>query len=433
MKLSPHAITAIALQSIKTIVDNDSYSGRLAGSSNIPRQRVPVETIFSRLGPRMFKKCYRMTETTFWKLHGLLMPFMKSHSKKRKRGITPNGDIPSSSRLSMALRWFAGGDPADIFQVHGVGYDQVYISVWEVVDAINQCPELQIAFPTDHHAQLTIADGFKKKSRVDFETCVGCIDGMLIWINKPNQQSTRETGVGPKKFFCGRKKKFGITLQGICDHKRRFLDIELGHPGSTSDYMGFTTSAIHKLLLANPNFLAPNLVLFGDSAYVNTPFMATPYKGSHSGPKDAYNFYHSQLRINIECAFGMLVHRWGVLRKPLPVNITVPRATQLVRSLCILHNFCIDEKEAEASAASSNDVLSGMLSGGFVQENARSRPEPLIDSGHHFEDVSRNDQRNIRRRQQRAADLPRDHLLAHIVAMGITTRPAPLASTSTNL
>ena len=63
------------------------------------------------------------------------------------------------------------------------------------------------------------------------------------------------------------------------------------------------------------------LAFFCDNAYVNTSFMATPFKGSNSGVKDAYNFYHSQLRINIECAFGMLVHRWGVLRKPLPVNI----------------------------------------------------------------------------------------------------------------
>jgi hypothetical protein len=73
-----------------------------------------------------------------------------------------------------------------------------------------------------------------------------------------------------------------------------------------------------------------------------------------------------------------------------------------------LHCFCINEKEAEASAASSNDVLSGMLSGGFVQDSAQSRPEPLIDNGHHFNDLSRNDQRNIRRRQQRATDLPRE-------------------------
>jgi hypothetical protein len=49
------------------------------------------------------------------------MPFMKSHSRKRKRDITPNGDIPSSSRLSMALPWFAGGDPADIEEFRSGG------------------------------------------------------------------------------------------------------------------------------------------------------------------------------------------------------------------------------------------------------------------------------------------------------------------------
>jgi hypothetical protein len=96
---------------------------------------------------------------------------------------------------------------------------------------------------------------------------------MLFWINKPNQQSTREIGVGPKKFFCGRKKKYGITLQGIRDHNRKFLDIEMGHPGSTSDYLGFTTSEIHKLLLMNIDFLAPNLTFFGDNAYINTEFV----------------------------------------------------------------------------------------------------------------------------------------------------------------
>jgi len=230
---------------------------------------------------------------------------------------------------------------------------------------------------------------------------------MLFWINKPNQQSTREIGVGPKKFFCGRKKKYGITLQGICDHNRKFLDIEVGHPGSTSDYLGFTTSEIHKLLLMNIDFLAPNLTFFGDNANVNTEFMATPYKGSQQGCKDAYNFFHSQLCINIECAFGMLVHRWGVLRKPLPVNITVSKATQLVRALCILHNFCIDEKEPIASLPPSEDVLPGMISGGFAHDDAGSCPEPLMDTGHHFDDA-------------KATDLSWERLLAHITEMGIT-------------
>ncbi|KAG7365286.1 hypothetical protein IV203_038489 [Nitzschia inconspicua] len=86
------------------------------GSHHIKRERVPCETIFRRLGGRIFRRCYRMSEPMFWKLHNLLKPYMGG-DKKRKRGSTPNGDIPTSSRLSMALRWFAGGDPLDIFQV----------------------------------------------------------------------------------------------------------------------------------------------------------------------------------------------------------------------------------------------------------------------------------------------------------------------------
>jgi hypothetical protein len=44
--------------------------------------------------------------------------------------------------------------------------------------------------------------------------------------------------------------------------------------------------------------------------------MVMPFKGVQNMAKDAFNFFHSSaLRINIECAFGMLVHWWGILRK----------------------------------------------------------------------------------------------------------------------
>lgn len=79
----------------------------------------------------------------------------------------------------MALRWFAGGKPADIMQIHGVAYMEVYNSVWKVADAVNTCPQLKMTFP-NHEEQLEIAQAFKAKSKVDFDNCVGCIDGMLI-------------------------------------------------------------------------------------------------------------------------------------------------------------------------------------------------------------------------------------------------------------
>ena len=75
--------------------------------------------------------------------------------------------------------------------------------------------------------------------------------------------------------------------------------------------------------------------------------MATPFTNVAGDPnrtaEDNYNFYHSQLRIRVECAFGMLVQRWGLLRMAMPRNIAVPKVVALVIALAKIHNFCIGE------------------------------------------------------------------------------------------
>ena len=178
---------------------------------------------------------------------------------------------------------------------------------------------------------------------MQFNNCVGCVVGMLVWITQPSKRVMDSCDVGTGKFFCGRKKKFGMNLQAICDHELRFIDIDISHLASTSDYLAFCTSSILSNL-EKDNFLKPGFSLYGDNAYVNTKFMASPFKGTSSGPKDAYNFFQSQIRINIECAFGVLVSRFGVLRKALPMNISIAKVSALIRCLCILHNFCINER-----------------------------------------------------------------------------------------
>jgi len=71
--------------------------------------------------------------------------------------------------------------------------------------------------------------------------------------------------------------------------------------------------------------------------------MVTPYPNVSSGGKDDYNFYHSQLCICVECTFGMLVGRLGILRAEIPQNISISRTISLAHALAKLHNFCIDE------------------------------------------------------------------------------------------
>ena len=417
-----HLMVAVALIASIAADEGINDEGRQPGSKNIRRKRIPVRQLFRNLGAKYVKKAYRMNVRSFRVLFNHIEPYMKK-TKKRKRGKTPNGDIGPCSRLSMALRWFAGGEPIDIMQTHGVGYDEVYTSVWAIVDAINACPKLQIKFP-NHQQQQHIAAGFKKKSFVGFDNCVGCIDGMLVWTNKPNKTTLQKCDLGPLKFLCGRKKKFGLNLQAICDHKRKFIDVFIGFPGSASDFLCYCNSSICDKLNA-PGFLLPGLCIYGDAAYANNMTMCVPYKSVSNGPKDAYNFYQSQLRINIECAFGILVHRWGVLRKPIPVNISIERTTQLVRALCILHNFCIDEKDTVIPTHMAKDKAYISTESGIIRVRYRVNINNLVGGGHHYNNVPNAIDLNH-------DNLPRSIMLAFLIKKGIKSRLKPRGLSTTN-
>ena len=97
--------------------------------------------------------------------------------------------------------------------------------------------------------------------------------------------------------------------------------------------------------LVTPEFLCKGLYIYRDNAYINTPYMTLIFKAVMSGPKDASNIYHSQICINIECAFWMLVNRWAVLRTPIPINISIKKITLMVHCLCCFHNFLIEQKD----------------------------------------------------------------------------------------
>ena len=224
---------------------------------------------------------------------------------------------------------------------------------------------------------------------------------------------------------------------------RRFLDIEIRHPAATSDYLAFATSDICQKLQTK-GFLKKGLSIYGDNAYMKTFFMTVPHKGATSGPKDAFNFYHSQLRIHIECAFGMLVHRWGVLRKAIPMNISIEKTSQLVRCLCILHNFCIDEKELTVPKPTAADVASIVLDGGFANteldgsdqtfapsKNKRQRLNSRLDGGHHFDDCNPTIRKECDDKDQDEID-PTEFLMRLLKDQGKLRRPQPRGTTSTN-
>jgi hypothetical protein len=79
--------------------------------------------------------------------------------------------------------------------------------------------------------------------------------------------------------------------------------------------------------------------LVGDDAYAAGAQMVVPYPGAHTfqDSYDNFNFYQSSTRINIECAFGQLVRRWGILWKKMEGSLAY--INKKVMACMILHNI----------------------------------------------------------------------------------------------
>lgn len=344
------------------------------------------------------------------------------------RPLPPNGEISTSVRLAIALRYFAGGSMYDLSPLYGVGITDCRLSVWYVVQAIHSYPDFAISYPSNHDEQRAIARGFAAKSTAGFTCCAGAVDGILIWTHRPFEDDAKEAAIDAGKCYCPRKNKYGLNCQATCDSQGKIIDILCMFPGSTSDYLAFEASTLYQKLKNDPSYLADGLCLFGDNAYVNTPFLATPFPNTSSGPPDWYNFYHSQLRIRVECCFGILVQRWGILRSAIPRGVSLTKTIRLVIALAKLHNFCIDQSDAIRPTTDKDELHIRLNEHGFVQldhiihaDGNRREPIPaqLLGGGDVVDYPG-----SIRRNRNGDTNLPRTRLLLQVIESGLQ-RPVP--------
>ena len=214
-----------------------------------------------------------MDYTAFHQLHELLKNGISKyiwkdqiwHSNGGKCFHYHNGEITMEIRLACALRFFAGGSCLDITISHGIGKTNVYRSVSMVVHATNSCKELEFHFPTTQEQCKQVPEGFAFRSKAGFNNCIRCIDGMLLWMEKPNANECQKVGVDSGKFFCGQKGKFGLNLLGVCDSMQRFTYISIQHPVSASDYLAFVTLSLY-VQFTEGEGLPKGFCLYGDNA-----------------------------------------------------------------------------------------------------------------------------------------------------------------------
>ena len=148
-----------------------------------------------------------------------------------------------------------------------------------------------------------------------------------------------------------------------------------------------------------------------------------------------------QLRIRVECAFGMLVQRWSILRTPISSGMSIKKVIALVNCLAKLHNFCIggrtdleDDNGGNGGAGdndddddnNNNDLTDDplerfgnltetawgytILEASTEHPEASLRPVQLLDGGNHFRGLPRQF-----RRDGNDESLPRQRLHDQVV------------------
>jgi len=142
-------------------------------------------------------------------------------------------------------------------------------------------------------------------------------------------------------------------LTGIADAHYRFILIDVGSEGRRSDAGVFAASSIKARLETDSlNVPAPSTVsqsvlpyvFVGDEAYPLTTYLMRPYpkRSNLDLKKKVYNYRHSRARRVIESAFGILVARWRIFRRP--INTYVSKAEKMVLATICLHNYIISKE-----------------------------------------------------------------------------------------
>jgi hypothetical protein len=155
-------------------------------------------------------------------------------------------------------------------------------------------------------------------------------------------------------------------LLAAVDHKRRFIEVTVGWPGSVADGRVFANSYLKKnleRLLGNlrstpiptrPSSVSHNTqqedipaFILGDSAYPSRARIVPTFRNcecNRSRHVKELNMKLAGIRYYIENAFGILKARFRLLNRPLECSREdIIRTSYLITAIFVMHNFLIDE------------------------------------------------------------------------------------------
>ena len=186
----------------------------------------------------------------------------------------------------------------------GVENCTVSLVVRKVCDIITNVLGLRyIKLPNTIHNLNELVNGMENK--YGFPQAFGCLDGTYIPIVQPSEN--------PRDYF-SYKLKYTSNVQGVCDWKGLFLDMEVKWPGSVHDGRVFANSRIYELLreerlpMCYREILLGHekipVTLFGDPAYPLLPYFMKEFPNTQTNEEVIFNNMLRSARNPIECAFG---------------------------------------------------------------------------------------------------------------------------------
>jgi len=136
----------------------------------------------------------------------------------------------------------------------GVGKTSVHNQYKTIISVLSELREVYIRWPSVRERR-GISRNFEE--RYGYPGVCGCIDGCHIRITAPLEQPQR---------YVNYKRDFSILLQGICDNRMLFRDVNVGQPGAVGDRRMYERSPISLLMLRRPEIMG-DCHLLGDGAY----------------------------------------------------------------------------------------------------------------------------------------------------------------------
>ncbi|XP_025153275.1 putative nuclease HARBI1 [Harpegnathos saltator] len=117
----------------------------------------------------------------------------------------------------------------------GITLNTLYNIITRVTDFIISIMPNIIKYPTAVEKMEKMETAAFYEREKGFPGVIGAIDGSHIRIDRPLQDSDS---------YVNRKHYFSLHVQGVVNHKMKFMDVFIGYPGSMHDARVFRNSPI---------------------------------------------------------------------------------------------------------------------------------------------------------------------------------------------